>query len=134
MTRLEDQSKRPDRQAKTAVSRLAEKPAPGSGAADAWPSVEATVRFEPMGTEASVSQGTRVYDVAMRLGLPLAQSCSGDGVCGQCGVRVLRGAEVLGPEGQPERNRKAANRVSPTLRLACLTTVCGDVVLTTDYW
>jgi 2Fe-2S ferredoxin len=92
------------------------------------------VRFEPMGLDVSVPRGRRVYDVAMAHGLPLAQSCRGDGICSRCAVRVLRGAEYLSPERRPERARKAANRVDRELRLACLTTVRGPVVLTTDYW
>ncbi len=92
------------------------------------------VRFEPMGVEVAVPRGRRVYDVAMANGLPLAQSCRGEGICSRCGVRVLRGAEHLSPERAPERMRKAANEVDRTLRLACLTTIRGPVVLTTDYW
>lgn len=94
----------------------------------------ARIRFEPMGVEVRVPAGRRVYDVAGELGLPLAQSCGGEGICGRCGVRVLRGTGCLSPEGRPERARKAANRIDPELRLACLTTVRGDVVVTTDYW
>jgi len=92
------------------------------------------VRFEPMGLEVAVPRGRRVYDVAMSNGLPLAQSCRGEGICSRCGVRVLRGAEHLSPERGPERARKAANDLDQELRLACLTTVRGPVVLTTDYW
>ncbi len=92
------------------------------------------VRFEPMAVEVAVSRGTRVYDVAMALGLPLAQSCRGEGICGRCGIRVKRGAEHLSPEQAPERMRKRSNRVDADLRLACLSTVHGPVVVTTDYW
>ena len=92
------------------------------------------VRFEPMGVACAVSRGTRVYDVAQALGLPLAQSCGGEGICGRCGIRAMAGAEHLSPERRPETHRKASNRIDPTLRLACLTTIRGPVVLTTDYW
>ena len=94
----------------------------------------ARLRFEPMGLEVVVPPGRRVYDVATALGLPLAQSCGGEGICGRCGVRVVRGGSALSPERGPERARKVANRVDPELRLACLTTVRGPVVVTTDYW
>ena len=51
------------------------------------------------------------------------------------GLRVLHAApDALSPERAPESARKSANRVDPELRLACLTVVRGDVVLTTDYW
>lgn len=92
------------------------------------------VRFVPMDVTVRVPPARRLYDVAMGAGLPLAQSCRGEGICGRCGVRVLEGQANVGPEGQPERRRKVDNRVDPTLRLACLTTVRGDLVVTTDYW
>lgn len=90
------------------------------------------VRFEPMGVVVAVPRGRRIYDLALAHGVPLAQSCGGEGICGRCGVRCLSGE--LGPEGKLERMRKADNRLDPALRLACMTTVRGDVVLTTDYW
>ena len=93
-----------------------------------------SICFEPMGRTVEARPGQRIYDLAITAGVPLAQSCGGEGICGRCGVRVIEGGEVLGPEGAPERRRKEANRVDPTLRLACLTTVRGRVVVTTDYW
>jgi 2Fe-2S ferredoxin len=87
-----------------------------------------------MTAESAVSPGARVYDVAVELGLPLAQSCGGEGICGRCAVRVVCGAESLSVECASETHRKEANRVDPELRLACLSFIHGPVVLTTDYW
>ena len=106
----------------------------GSGATADLGAEACAVRFEPMAVEVEVSPGQRVYDVAISLGLPLAQSCRGEGVCGRCGVRVKRGAAHLSREQGHERKRKLANRVDSELRLACLSTVHGPVVVTTDYW
>ncbi len=93
------------------------------------------VRFEPSGRQTDVPHGRRIYDLARSMGLPLAAACGGEGICGRCGVRVVRGdADALSPERKNERQRKRANTVDLSLRLACLTVVRGDVTLTTDYW
>jgi len=93
------------------------------------------VRFEPSGRQTDVPRGRRIYDLARAMGLPLAAACGGEGICGRCGVRVVSGkSDALSPERGRERRRKEDNRVDPTLRLACLTVVRGDVTLTTDYW
>lgn len=93
------------------------------------------VRFEPSGRQTDVPRGRRLYDLARSLDLPLAASCDGHGICGRCGMRVLEGLpDALSPERPKEAARKRDNRVDTDLRLACLTVVRGDVVVTTDYW
>ena len=93
------------------------------------------VRFEPFGRHVDVPRGRRIYDLAQQLDLPLAAACGGEGICGRCGVRVHTTApDALSPERPKETARKAANRVDPDLRLACLTVARGDLVVTTDYW
>ena len=107
----------------------------GAETAPASGSASCRVRFEPSGRQIDVPRGRRLYDLARRLDLPLAAACGGEGICGRCGLRVLHAApDALSPERAPESARKSANRVNPELRLACLTVVRGDVVLTTDYW
>lgn len=92
------------------------------------------VRFEPSGVEVHTRRGRRIYDIAREVGMPLAQACDGEGICARCGVHILSGAEHLTRESPLEQRRKAANRVAPYLRLACLTAITGDVRVTTSYW
>ncbi len=94
--------------------------------------MRATIRFEPMGLVAEVPAGTSVLTAARSVEAPLGAACDGDGICGRCGVRVLSGR--VPKESRMEQRSKAANRVDPTLRLACLIPARGDMVVTTDYW
>ena len=103
-----------------------------------WGRRTVRVRFVPAGVTVEVPVGRRLYDVAGALGLPLAQACEGEGICGRCGLVVCSGAAALSPESAREAYRKRANRVKPAVRLACLTRVAKatdeEVVLTTTYW
>ena len=55
-------------------------------------------------------------------------------MCGRCGLRVTAGVETLSPEDSEEVRVKRRNRVDPSLRLACRTTLTGDVEVTAAYW
>ena len=67
-------------------------------------------------------------------GLPIAEACGADGLCGRCGVRVTEEAGALSEETETESRAKSRNRVDPALRLACLVRVTGDIEVTADYW
>ena len=67
-------------------------------------------------------------------GLPIAEACGADGLCGRCGVRVAGDVEALSEETREEERAKQRNRVDPSLRLSCLTTVAGELEVTADYW
>ena len=78
--------------------------------------------------------GAPLMQTLLAAGLPVASSCQGDGVCGKCRVRVVGGAEHLGPESDLERRRREHLRYGRDQRLSCQTTVRGDVTLDTSYW
>lgn len=78
--------------------------------------------------------GSSLLAAARSAGLPIASSCGADGLCGSCGLRVTRGADSLSPETSEEQRIKLRNRIDPSLRLACRTTVGGDVDVTSSYW
>lgn len=65
-----------------------------------------------------------LLDAVRHAGLPLGQSCRGEGVCRSCAVDILAGADHLGPLSSLER-RFAARAADPeaafhaTRRLAC---------------
>jgi len=92
------------------------------------------VRFFPSGTSVEVAAGTSLIEAVKRAGLPIAESCGADGVCGRCGVRVDGGADALSEETTTENRAKLRNRIDSSLRLACLTAVSGDIDVTADYW
>ena len=93
-----------------------------------------TVRFVPLGKHRDVRSGASILSAANQLKLPIGQSCSGDGICGWCRVRVLEGEEHLFPPGEIERKLMKTYSYARGERAACQAKVRGDVVVTTSYW
>lgn len=67
-------------------------------------------------------------------GLPVASSCSGDGVCAKCKITVLAGMENLSPENEIESFLREKNNIPKNQRISCQTRVLGDVKVDTSYW
>ncbi len=88
--------------------------------------------------EPSESPAT-LLDAVRRAGLPLGQSCRGEGVCRSCTVEVLAGADALVPPGPLELRQLRARPDEPLdRRLACqvpLPAACAArVVLAHPSW
>lgn len=92
------------------------------------------VRFEALQKEQDVRLGSTILTAANRAGVPLGQSCDGDGICGWCRVSVLGGMENLTPPTALEETLRAALGFGPEERAACLARVHGDVIIKTTYW
>ncbi|MFA6958289.1 MAG: 2Fe-2S iron-sulfur cluster-binding protein [Thermoanaerobaculia bacterium] len=93
-----------------------------------------TVRFVPLGLEASANADETILDVARRAGAPVGNSCGGVGWCARCRVRIVDGATQLGPLTWVEREKADELSFAPDERLACQVAVNGDLVVTTTYW
>ena len=92
------------------------------------------VAFVPLGKTKEVRRGVTIVAAANRADVPIGQSCNGDGVCGWCRVKVLRGMENLTPPSPHERKLMTACAFAPDERAACMARVGGDVTVTTGYW
>lgn len=92
------------------------------------------VRFAPLGLDGSSLENETILDVARRAGAPVGNSCGGVGWCARCRVRVVAGAENLGPSTSVERVKGSELAFAHDERLACQATVKGDVTVTTTYW
>ena len=92
------------------------------------------VRFHPLEKSSQVGEGSTLLSAALRSDIPLGQSCSGDGICGWCKVRILEGGKNLLPPGPLELRLKESARFAEDERAACLAKVMGDVTVTTGYW
>ena len=80
-------------------------------------------------------QDETILDAARRQDVPLAASCAGRAVCGDCIVRVLSGGENLTPPDADELAWRArTGKGCDTQRLACCTRVRGPVEVATTYW
>lgn len=93
-----------------------------------------TVRFAPLGLEASSQDDETILDAARRAGAPVGNSCGGVGWCARCRVRIVDGASQLGALTWVEREKASELEFDSDERLACQATVKGDVVVTTSYW
>lgn len=91
------------------------------------------MRFLPSGRTLRVTPGMTLLEAAHAAGLPIAQACSGEGLCARCAVRVLRG-ESVAPETERESQAKRRNRVAAELRLACQLVPTSDLDVTASYW
>ena len=92
------------------------------------------VRFLPSGRTLQLTPGTNLLEAARAAGLPIAQACSGEGLCARCAVLILRGDAGIAPETALENQAKQRNRVAPELRLACQVVPTSDVDVTASYW
>jgi len=98
------------------------------------PRVQHRIRFLPSERTIEVAPGTTLLDAAREAGLPVAQTCTGEGVCARCGMRILQGGEGLDAESPAETRAKARNRVDENLRLSCLILADRDLTVTAPYW
>ena len=97
-------------------------------------SSDARVRCLPGGRVIEPEPDETLLAAALRRGIPLASSCGGRAVCGDCIVRVLAGAEHLAPPDENELAWRARGRGVRPGRLACCTSVRGPVDVSTTYW
>ncbi len=94
----------------------------------------ASVEFLPLGKRKEVKEGVTIISAANRADVPIGQSCNGDGICGWCKVKVLRGMENLSPPSELERRLMSSCAFAPDERAACLAKIAGDITVTTGYW
>jgi len=92
------------------------------------------IRFLPSERSVQVSPGTTLLDAAREAGLPVAQTCTGEGICARCGMEIVEGGEGVVDETPRETAAKARNRVDGHLRLSCLLVADRDLTVTAPYW
>jgi ferredoxin len=92
------------------------------------------VTFYPSGRIREVAPGTLLYAAAQAAGLPVASSCNAEGVCGQCNLAIVQGAENLSLKGPLEVRLLEKERHPADDRISCLTKVLGDCAVRAPYW
>ncbi|HIF95954.1 MAG TPA: 2Fe-2S iron-sulfur cluster binding domain-containing protein [Myxococcales bacterium] len=98
------------------------------------PPMHYLIRFLPSERSVRVSPGTTLLEAAREAGLPVAQTCTGEGICARCGMQIVEGSEGLAAETVRETTAKARNRVDTRLRLSCLLLADRDFTVTAPYW
>jgi ferredoxin len=92
------------------------------------------VLFKPLGKVREIKAGATILAAANQAEVPVGQSCSGEGICGWCRVKVLDGLEHLAPPGSIERRLMSEKQFEQQERAACLARIQGDITITTTYW
>lgn len=75
-----------------------------------------------------------LLDAARRHDVPLAASCGGRAVCGDCLVRVVAAAGELPPPDAEEAAWRVRKRYDGPGRLACRLRPTADCTISTTYW
>ncbi|MGD9899601.1 MAG: 2Fe-2S iron-sulfur cluster-binding protein [Calditrichaceae bacterium] len=66
--------------------------------------------------------------------IPVANSCSGEAICGWCKVKIVDGIKELHPPTTDENIFSAKKGLKAHERLACQIWVETDLTIDTDYW
>jgi uncharacterized 2Fe-2S/4Fe-4S cluster protein (DUF4445 family) len=83
-----------------------------------------TVRLQPLGKEIRVNDRTPLIDILHEYGIEFP--CGGNGICGNCRVKLLSGDIELTDH---HRDKLSRFRLSPEWRLACFSRCTGDITL-----
>lgn len=83
-----------------------------------------SVHFKPSAKNVEVEKGTSLMDAARKAGVFLDAPCGGKGQCGKCRVKVIEGEHRYQPSRLIDRQEEEGG-----IRLACLTTVEGDMTV-----
>lgn len=91
------------------------------------PPEDAEVTFVPIGKKMVVPCGTNLLKAAVDADVDVETVCGGNGVCGKCRARVIKGA-VSGVTSAEEKSLSSEDLEEGRI-LLCQRTVLGDVVL-----
>ena len=80
-------------------------------------------------TAIEVDTSIPILHASLQHGIPHTHVCGGNARCSTCRVLILAGLENCIPRNEKEQKMAIRRRFSPNVRLACQTTVTGDVLL-----
>ncbi|MBT5874123.1 MAG: (2Fe-2S)-binding protein [Candidatus Latescibacteria bacterium] len=76
-----------------------------------------------------VEPGTSILEASLEAGIPHTHLCGGKSRCSTCRVLIIEGIENCSPRNGREQEIADGLHYPPSLRLACQTTIDGDVSL-----
>lgn len=83
-----------------------------------------TIKFLPDDRILAANEGDNLLEIAMRSDVYINASCGGNGTCGKCRVKIIEGETRASMHPKVSRKDYDAG-----VRLACMTTVHGDMVV-----
>ena len=86
------------------------------------------INFLPDNKTFEVQEGETILDTAARNGIPHVNACGGEGKCTTCRLLILEGIDKCSPETEQELALRNKAHTTEEFRLACQTSVTGDIV------
>ena len=83
------------------------------------------ITFLPVGLTVACAEGESLFEVARRMGVPVATACAGQAPCGLCRMKIEAGAEHLSPFNAGERKHLGNVYFITRERLSCQARVQG---------
>ncbi len=93
-----------------------------------------TVSFPRLHKKKTIVAGATILAAANRSGVPIGQSCGGEGACGWCRVRIVEGSANIEPPSAREQALMREKNFLPDERAACQARVRGDCSVDAGYW
>ncbi len=87
------------------------------------------IYYLPDEREVEASRDEAILQVSLRSGIPHTHVCGGHARCSTCRILILEGLAHCALRNAKEQAMAERLRFGPTIRLACQTTVTGDVKL-----
>lgn len=78
---------------------------------------------------ADTEPGETILQASLRAAIPHAHACGGNARCSTCRVQIVEGLDACTPRNDRETELAARLHFAPEIRLACQTTIEGDVTL-----
>ena len=86
------------------------------------------INFLPDNKTFEVEEGETILDTAARNGIPHVNACGGEGKCTTCRLLILEGIDKCSPETEQELALRNKAHTTEEFRLACQTSITGDIV------
>ena len=86
------------------------------------------INFLPDNKTFEVQEGETILDTAARNGIPHVNACGGEGKCTTCRLLILEGIDKCSPETEQELALRNKAHTTEEFRLACQTSITGDIV------
>jgi adenylate cyclase len=87
------------------------------------------IRYLTDGRTIDSGPGATLLRASLDNGIPHTHVCGGNAKCSTCRVLVIEGLEHCGPRNEKEARLAGSRGFAANIRLACQTTVSGDVTL-----
>ena len=94
----------------------------------------AIISFSKNRASITVANDVNLMKSLLDNGVPVASSCSGEGVCAKCRVKIILGKDNLSTPNLVEADLVEIHDLNSNERISCQTRITGDITIDTNYW